>query len=272
MEKGIRLGTMTLASLKKTGQFDAVLRSFEWFHIGAEFCENLISKSICEEAAALQALGKKVCLLTPPVSGTGIGLLTSIFKELSKLAGRGRIAQSRLEITINDFGTLELAKRNRIPFRLNSGRLLYDNVFEGTRKTLKVHNALGLDFFRKLGIIRHEISTTGARRRTNFSRTGSDGPGSRKFHLTLYYPYLNLTSARACPVGMTRVPLKGCVNDTSCARECGICSFEINHPAIKEKLVLRGNTIFLDFPDKFYAGEKDLLSMKVDRLVYCPFP
>jgi hypothetical protein len=265
MEKGIRLGTMTLKALKKTGQAGAALRNFGWFYIGAEFCENLLTPALCEEAAALQSEGKKVCLLTPPVSGTGIKALDALFGKLAGLAGRGRIAPSRLEITVNDFGALELAKRRLPRFKLNSGRLLFDNIFEGTRKKLWVHSFGGLELFRELGVVRHEVSATGLRRRTNFSRAGRAGGG---FRLTLYYPYLNLTSARACPVGLADHPSSG----GACAKECLACSFEVDHPAITEKLIIRGNTVFLEFPRKFYSSEKDLRGMNVDRLVYCPFP
>ncbi len=268
--KGLRLGAMTLADLKRTGGFDAALRNFEWFYIGAEFCENLIAPSVCKDAAALQTLGKKVCLLTPPATEKGIALLDRIFRELSVLARRGRLDPAGLEITINDFGALELASGHRLPFGLNSGRLLYDNVFEGTRKALKVHNALGVEFFRKRGITRHELSTTGMRRRTNFS--GVLAGGARKFRLTLYYPYLNLTSTRTCLVGMRDVPPEESASGVSCARECRISSFALTHPFIEEKLLIRGNTVFLEFPDKFYASENDLRKMNVDRLVYAPFP
>ena len=53
IEKGIRLGTMTLADLEKSGGFDAAVRGFCWFYLGAEFCENLLGTSVCEEAVRL---------------------------------------------------------------------------------------------------------------------------------------------------------------------------------------------------------------------------
>ena len=263
---------MTLADLEKSGGFDAAVRGFGWFYLGAEFCENLLDASVCEEAVRLQGLGKKVCLLTPMLSEKGIGAVDAVFKKLSGLARRGKLDADRLEITVNDFGALELARRGRLPFKLNAGRLFYDNVFQWAGKQLKVHNGLALGFFREFGITRYELSTAGNLPGTNFDKGGTYGFDRRDFSITLYYPYLNLTSARACLVGMPYVPPEESAKGVSCALECRIGSFEIAHPSIKEKLCVRGNTVFLHFPDKFYGREKDLAGLRVDRLVYCPFP
>ena len=271
IEKAIRLGAMTLADLKKSGGLEAALSGFTRFYLGAEFCENLLDASVCEEAAWLQGRGKKICLLTPMLSEKGAGRLDSIFKKLLKLAKRGGIDAAGLEITVNDFGAVELAKRNRLPFRLNAGRLLRDNVFDDTWKAVKVHNGLALEFFRGLGITRFELSTIGSLPEVNFAKGGLYGFDPRAFKITLYYPYLNLTSTRTCLVGMRDVPPEESARGVTCARECRISSFTLAHPSIKEKLLIRGNTVFLEFPDKFYAAEKDLQKMNVDRLVYAPF-
>ncbi len=263
LEKGIRLGTTTLENLKKSGRLEAALRDYAWFYLGPEFCENLISGSVCEEAAWLQTRGKKICLLTPMLSEKGIGLLGPVFKKILNLARRGLIDPGRFEITLNDFGALELANRLRLPFGLSAGRLLCGNVL----------NRQALSSFSGLGIKRYELSTTGAGRK-NFR--GADlsrlDPELRRLKATLYYPYMNLTSTRTCLVGMPPVSPEEAVLGIFCRQECRICSFEMNHPWIKEKLIVRGNTIFLDFPDKFYASEKDLLKSNADRLIYCPFP
>jgi len=275
LEKGIRLGTTTLENLKKSGRLEAALRDYEWFYLGPEFCENLISGSVCEEAAWLQARGKKICLLTPMLSEKGIGLLGTVFKKILNLARRGHIAPGRFEITLNDFGALELAKRLRLPFRLSAGRLLCGNFLEVNifGNNIYLHNRLALKSFSGLGIKRYELSTTGAGR-NNFCEANLSclGPGLRRLKCTLYYPYMNLTSTRTCLVGMPPVSPEKSVDGVLCGQECRICSFEMNHPWIKEKLIVRGNTVFLDFPEKFYASEKDLLKLNADRLIYCPFP
>ncbi len=272
VEKGIRLGTLTLEDLRKTGGLEAALKGFERFYLGPEFCENLLSPSVCAEAAWLQRRGKKVCLLTPLLSEKGVGLLDAVFKRLSKLAKSGGLAPAGLEIAVNDFGAVELAKRNRLPFRLNAGRMLRDNVFDDTGRQIAVHNGRALDFFRGLGITRFELSTLGGRPDVNFGKGAVFGFDRRKFKLTLYYPYLNLTTTRTCLVGMRDVPPEESARGVDCALECRISSFELAHPSIKEKLLVRGNTVFLEFPERFYTSEKDLAVLNVDRLVYAPFP
>lgn len=272
VEKGIRLGAMTLANLRKSGGLAAALEGFERFYLGPEFCENLLDRSLLREAAWLQGRGKKVCLLTPLLSEKGAGLLDSLFKKLFRLAENGGLDPARLEITVNDFGAVELARKNRLPFRLNAGRMLRDNVFDDTGGKIAVHNGLALDFFRGLGITRFELSTLGTSPDLNFGKGRLYGFDRRKFRLTLYYPYMNLTTTRTCLVGMRDVPPEESARGVDCGRECLISSFELAHPAIKEKLLVRGNTVFLEFPEKFYASEKDLARMNVDRLVYAPFP
>lgn len=270
VEKGLRLGTRTLADLRKAGALDAALEDFDRFYIGAEFCENLLDKGVCAEVAALLRQGCKVCLLTPPLSEKGVRLLDGIFACLPR-PPRGA-ASDALEITVNDFGAVELARRRRLPFRLNAGRLLRDNVFDNTGKPLKVHNGEALAFWRGLGITRLELSTIGALPEVNFSDGKRYGFAKDDFRLTLYYPYLDLTSARACPLGMPDVKPGEAPRGVTCARECRVAAFELAHPLIKEKLLVRGNTVFLEFPGKFYSSEKDLEKMNVDRLVYEPYP
>ncbi len=271
IEKGIRLGPVTLAGLKRSGGMDAALRGFTRFYIGPEFCDNLLDVSVCAEAAWLQGRGKKICLLTPMLSEKGVGRLDAVFKKLLKLAENGEIDPAGLEITANDFGAIELAKRRGLPFGLNAGRLLRDNVFNYPPRGLKVHNGLALKFFRGLGIKRYELSTLGFRPEVNFGLGRHYGFNRGQFRITLYYPYLDLTSTRTCMVGMRDVPPDVSARGVECAKECLVASFQISHPAINEKLLVRGNTVFMEFPEKFYASEKDLAKMNVDRLVYCPF-
>lgn len=272
IEKGLRLGTMKLADLERAGSLEAALRNFGWFYIGVEFCENLLDVSVCDEAVRLQGLGKKVCLAVPMLGEKAAGVANVLFRRLGALAGRGRLDAKKLEITFNDFGALELAQRRRLPFRLNAGRLLQHNVFEGAGDWLHLHNGHVLKFFRELGVTRYELSTTGRRPRTNFGRGRLYGFDPKSFSVTLHYPYLNLTSSRACVLGMPDPRPGEAAESVRCARECRICPFEIRHPAIKEKLFLRGNTVFLRFPEQFYGSERELEKLRVDRLVYSPVP
>lgn len=272
VEKGIRLGTVPLGSLRGAGTLEDALRGFTRFYIGPEFCEDLLDEGLCTEAVRLRELGKKVCILTPMLGERGAAKLDRIFVKLSALAAKGRLDPAGLEVTVNDFGAVELAAKRRLPFRLNAGRLLRDNVFDTTGKPLKVHNGAALEFFRSLGITRFEIPTIGALPVSNFHEGRRYGFDRRSFRITLHYPYLDLTTTRACPTGLRDAVPGGRSGRAACARECLIGPFELRHPMIKEKLLIRGNALFLEFPEKFYSSEKELASLNIDRLVYSPFP
>ena len=267
MEHGIRLGgPVYLESRIKTA-----LKRFDWVYIGSEFCENLLETAVCSEAVRYQEMGKKVCLLTPLLTEKGVERLAAILTGLLKLIRAGRLDADRLEITINDFGALELAVGKKLPFSLNAGRQFSDNFFAREMDSIMIPNDLSLDFLAKRGISRYELSTTGTKPGTNYGLPGSWFP-SEKFSLTLYYPYLPLTTTRTCMVGMQYIGPENSMRGIDCRRECRACAFKVVHPGIKETLLVRGNTVFLEFPRQFYSSRKELDGLRVDRLVYCPFP
>lgn len=265
--KGIKTGTLTPAELKASGALAGALEKFGWFYIGAEFCENLLPEpaALARSAAFFLEKGKKVCVLTPPVSDAGLKKLAAALRLLRRL-GPG------VELTANDFGTVELAQDMGFPGKVNAGRLLYDNLFRLRRHTLQLVNAPALHFFTRQGMDRFEISTTGVRLRTNFGSAARLGFKPSELHLTLYYPYLNMTTTRTCLLGMPDVPPHESAEGIRCRQECRAASFEVKHPLIKEPLLVRGNTVFMHFPKQFYSSEKSLAAMRVDRLVYCPKP
>ena len=270
IEHGIRLGSRGLSGFKDPGRMTAMLGKFEWVYLGAEFCENLLEEGVCAEAVRLQKEGKKVCLLTPLLTEKGIGRLSAVFKKLRGLWRAGRLDAARLEITVNDFGAMALAAREKLPFKLSAGRQFSYNSFALMKDSVKVLNRLALEFFAQRGVDRYEISAAGAVPRTNFGK-GSCFAGE-KFSFSVYYPYLNLTTTRTCLVGMPYIAPEDSMREVSCRQECRACAFKVAHPWIKEKLLIRGNTVFMEFPEKFYSSEKELEALHVDRLVYCPFP
>lgn len=267
IEHGLRLTGQPYLDRK----VEAMIRRFDWVYLGPEFCENLLETGICSEVVKFRKMGKKVCLLTPLLTEKGLGTLAAIFKELGNLFRAGRLSAEGLELTINDFGALELAAREKLPFLLNSGRQFTPNCFTTPLGRIAVLNSPALDFFAERGISRYELSTCGARLKTNYGRPGSAYPKAR-FNLTLYYPYLPFAYTRTCLVGMEDIAPGDSIRAISCSRACRACTFEVIHPGIKEKLLVRGNTVFLEFNRKFYSSRKELERLRVDRLVYCPFP
>ncbi len=265
--KGIKISGLTPDRLAASGALEGALAKFDWFYIGAEFCENLIPPpaQLLRTAEFFLRRGRRVCLLTPPVSERGIKSLAAVFRKLRPLA-------AELELTANDFGTMELAAELGFGARVSAGRLLLDNLFIPSKTRLQLVNAEALRFFTSRGVSRFEISSAGAKPRSNFGEWRRRGFRPSDFSLTLYYPYLNMTTTRACLLGAPDIPPHGSVKGIFCRRECGAASFEVRHPLINEELLVQGNTVFMRFPRKFYSSEKDLEKLRVDRLVYCPKP
>ncbi|MCM2267831.1 MAG: hypothetical protein NDI60_08690 [Elusimicrobiales bacterium] len=271
VEKAIRLEARTAALLAAgRGKLAAGLKKFDSVYIGAEFCENLLPPpaELARQAAFFLKLGKQVRVLTPLVTEKGLGRLAGCIKTLLRLGGGAHAG--RIELTVNDIGAARLARELAPKLPVALGRLLYDNVFLFRKDTLRLVNPAALDFFAGLGIRRFELSGTGRFPKTNFGEKAVRAR-LKDFAVSLYYPYLNMSTARACMTGMEPRAPGEVFNGVLCRRECGVSSFRVAHPLIKEELLVRGNTVFLEFPEKFYTSERKLEQLRVDRLVYCPF-
>lgn len=272
LETGLRLGDRGSSRLPAAELSEALAR-FDWFYTGAEFCENLLKDAAWHEreVSSLLDKGVKVCLLTPPMSEKGLKVLRPVFRRLASVFGGDPRAAGRLEMTVNDFGALELAAEEGLCVPFSLGRLLYENMFFADRTKMLALNGEAVRLFAGLGVRRFEFSTTGRLMGTNLRKARSCGFNSGDISITLHYPYLNLTTARACAVGLPETGPEDSAGGINCRRECALCSFEVEQPLIKERLFVKGNTVFLKFPGKFYSSQAALLNRRVDRLVYSPF-
>lgn len=271
IEHAIRLGVMSFGELEGTGGLKAALDRFSWFYLGAEFCENLLTENICGDIARFQEKGGKVCFMTPPLSEKGTSRLKKIFSALRALEKAGKLDFSRLELSVNDFAALELARDCGLAVRISAGRIFYENVFTQNRGHLHALSRQALEVFRSLGLARYDISIPGKFPLSNFAGK-SYGLGKLDFNFSLHYPYLNLTTTRTCMVGMPDIRPHQSVDGINCSYECRACAFQVAHPWIREDLLVRGNTIFLKLRGKGCSSVKELKGLRVDRLVYAPFP
>lgn len=266
LEHCLKLGPV-LPPAAQAAKIVSSAAAYDRFYIGEEFCENLLPgpERLAAFAGALLTEGKKVCVLTPPVSDRGLAALEKLF---SALEGLGRRAGD-LELTVNDFGALALARRRLPGFVLGAGRALYRNAFRADKNSIRVIDPRALDGFAELGVRRFEVPA-GRGLKTNFSE-GAGVAGRRKFSLTMYYPYSSVTSARSCLLGTPAAARYGTASYVDCRRECLAASFEITNPCIKEKFFMRGNALFLKLAGK-PGPERRLLAARIDRLVYDPSP
>ena len=273
VEKAIHLSTLTLGDLRKMGAVDSILERFDWVHLGSEFCEQNFPADgdLLELADFFHQNGKGVCFLTPILSERGLDRLEGFLESVRGMAGGGRAA-GRVEITVNDYGALQLIGNKKIAARINAGRLLQHDVFRLLPGKLFLQNRYILELFKSSGVGRFEISTTGALFETNLADGERFGFDSSQLSLSLYYPYMNLASTRACFLGMKSGSPRDSSGGFKCELECRICGFEMDHHRVRNTFIIQGNTLFLRFPAKFYSSERELLERRVDRLVYCPFP
>lgn len=223
------------------------------FYIGEEFCEELQPPParLAAWAAALLAAGRKVCVLTPPPGDKGLAAFERLLGLLKKL----KAPAGRLELTVNDFGALEAARRLLPGAALAAGRALYKNAFRADGASLRAVDPRCLDGFAALGVRRFEAPLLRRGPRTNFAGAA----GRRAFRLTVHYPLCSLTSARAC---LLREPGPG----GRCRRGCLSGAFRLTHPFIGEKLLLRGNALYLEFQGGPGAGP----GPRIDRIVLDP--
>lgn len=269
LERGVKLISRPGAPGPDVAAAKKLLPHLDWIYLGAEFCENLLEDGFCGEAERWQAEGKKVCLLTPLLTERGVKALGSLGRRLMAACSAGRLDPARLELTVNDLGAAALAARERWPFKLAAGRQIAHNLLQLEKKHLKAVNRTTLAFFADLGVERFELSPAGRLPPVNF-RSRAFGLGRGAFKVTLHYPYLDLTTTRTCLVGMPYVAPKDSVSGINCMRECEACSFEVDHPWIKEKLQIRGNTVFAAFPKKVQYSPSEAGRLNADRLVYSP--
>lgn len=273
VEKGIHLSVLSLEELKGMGALDSILERFDCVHMGPEFCEHNFppDEDLLGLADFFHRNGKKVCFMTPVLSEKGLARLDGFLESFRRFA-RERVASDRFEISVNDYGALQSIAEKGIEVKINAGRLLQYDVFMLRRNKLSIQNRYILDHFESKGVSRFEISTIGTLFDTNLADSKRFGFKPQEIGLSLYYPYMNLASTRACFLGMKDGSSYGPDGALKCELECRACAFEMGHHRVRDKFVIQGNTLFLHFPKKFYSTERELLERRVNRLVYCPFP
>lgn len=254
MEKGLKLGP---GAFRDKAALRRVLKTFDWAYYGSEFCENLLEPGLADGLLLLNEQKKNVCLLTPLVTDKGLAALEKLFTALRKQRFNGRF-----EVSVNDFGVLDLIKRMRWDVPVSLGRQLSRNFALTTRDSFEVLNRDGLALLEELKVGRLEISLfSKPPRQRLFEETG-------KLRFTAFYPYMDVTSMRTCLLGMPDVPAGESPETVRCARECLLSSYRVKNERIKETLIVAGNTIFVEC-DGGQAASKGR-GLNIDRLVFCP--
>ncbi|EKD28398.1 MAG: hypothetical protein ACD_79C00311G0004 [uncultured bacterium] len=240
------------------------LKKINVIYYGSEFCEKLIPSldKITEVYDFCIKNNIKFAFITPYITSQSIDLLDSIFYKLSKILNK----ISPIEIIINDYGTLVLLRKYK---ELNKtfGRVLNkqkrDPRLEDTEFLVKwdiedegnLFNTFYLQKLKDENITRIEMDNV----KINFFNNNDF-----KFNLSLYYPYVFLTTTRLClfnrSFDVTNVEVIG-----ECNLQCTkLPFFELENKIMHKNLILKGNSIF--YTKKL--SKNILMKKNIDRVVF----
>jgi hypothetical protein len=251
MEKAIKLNVFNFNKLDES----KIVKDYDFIYLGSEFCENLLDLDCIKPIKKLNIWGKRICFLTPIVTDKGIKLIDFLLKEISKIKFK-----NRLEISVNDFGVLNLIYRKyKGRFTINIGRHLSRNFFTIKKDMIEISTVEGINFLNSLNIKRFEIS--------NFSKMPSIDYKRKKnkFKLTMFYPYTHVSTTRMCMLGMPDIRHEDSIDGINCNKECLICDYKVKNQKIKEELIVKGNSVFVRYENNFIM---DRVKLNVDRIVF----
>lgn len=174
-------------------------QEFKYLYFGNEFCEYRIPKSnqvknfleICEKEELIPVF------VTPVVTDFGLERIDDCLKYLNSYNGK-------LSIVVNDYGVMELLKRDNIKFEIIAGRIL-DKLSHESRASYedlyKYYDKEGLKYAMTPGIL--SKSHRKVLDKYNVVRYEFDFPKigivtSTKTRLSLYWPYSYETTGRVC--------------------------------------------------------------------------
>lgn len=252
-----------ISSLKN---LDLVSASHTRLYFGVEFCERLIpSREELSCALAFAHKNKKdFTFVTPFVTDAGIKKLAPLLDHLASKA-------SAAEIVVNDWGLLNILKERSWQGPIALGRLLtkqkrgprimniLDKLPQGAVEHFRQSNVdvpVLAGFLSRNGVSRVELDNL----LQGISRPDPALRGS------LYYPYAYVTVTRYCLAAFSKNRAGSLRSIPECRKECQEMEFELSHPGMPVKLLLKGNTQF--FENAVLPENLDLLN--IDRLVFQP--
>lgn len=277
MEKAIHITNLKNLRYFRENQYQRIY----W---GVEFCQNLIpTLSDTQEVlrfARKNSLG--FTFVTPFAAEAGLGKLKQLFHWFRK-------KKESPEVVVNDWGILEyLHSEFEDYFKLTLGRLLVRQQRDPAMKKVVekqlpfpvkckdgkiriivhsppgkryregmkdscINSALLGDFLAKLGIQRVELNNL--IQGLNFKDC--------RFKLSLYTPYVYISTSRFCPMGSKRQKV---YRINVCHRECQKYYDILRNKAIGKLIYKRGNTTFYKNP----VDIKKAKTEEIERVVFQP--
>jgi len=236
-------------------------------YFGAEFCQNLIPcleglKFIMDFASKNK---KDLTLVTPYVTNRGIDALRPLLEYAVRRA-------PRMEIVVNDWGVLRMAKKDYAISNFVLGRLLTKQ-----KRGPRISNLTGIvpeemmDHFKKASVdnppLREFLAGQGINRiELDNLLQGLIRP-SDSLKASLYVPFAYITTTRYCLTApKENKEARSFRSISSCNKECQAHLFHLEQAHMPVKIFLKGNT-------QFFKNENlpnNLEGLNIDRLVYQP--
>jgi len=255
--------------ISKQQQLDFIRDDFTRLYFGAEFCERLIPDP--EEALRVADFahdrGLGLTLMTPYVTDAGLERILLLLEAVRKTC-------RPVEVVFNDFGVLDLLRKEFPEFVPVLGRLL-----NKTKRGPRIMNILeklpgscrdyfescvlsvgaACDFLKKRSVCRVEFDN-----QLQGIRLENTDPGIAK---SLYVPYVFVSTTRYClSAGCDDEARMDFVGVAPCARQCRDYVFQLDNPVMRVPLLRRGNAVF-------YVNDRmpeSLTDGQFDRIVVQP--
>ena len=247
-------------SIYRRSVLEFIIYPVQRIYYGTEFCELRIPS--CNELEfmfeQIQNLGLNITFLTPPVTNYGIERIKKIIPLLKKY---------RCEVSVNDYGVLELLQSQSFEGNVISGRILDKSYHDGRMNSYMLSsytNENGNTYLRspavaakqyqalllKHGIQRYDIDVPlyGVDLSSKLEST----------HFSAYLPYGYVTTGRNCMMRNVGIDDYGGFDLTNsiCARKCKyydqlmeqpISGIQLNPDGSRRRsihMMRKGNTIF----------------------------
>jgi hypothetical protein len=240
------------------------LTKYKYIYFGSEFCEKKIPLVLtavkifdfCEKNEKIPVL------LTPPLTEVGLTILKKLINELKKF-------YIEFEITINDFGLIEVLKQES-QIKMNCGRLLIKmkkgpEITSGALKEVpenfkdnSLSNPFFIEFIKQFNINRFEVDLP-------FQGINLPSENLTNGNMSLYLGNSVLSVTRRC------IYAKSDTKDydykiNGCKKECLNCIIVKSNKHYDEPVYVAGNAEFL-------VGEMQInesLRGKFNRIVMFP--
>lgn len=244
---------------------------FTRLYFGNEFCERLFPslKDINQVMDFVRKQQIAFSLVTPYVTNEGLKKWREIIEKVAE-------ENPQSEVIFNDWGIFRTIRGistelvpvlGRLMTKIKRGPRLMnviDTLPQDAVKHLQSTN-LSVPAYHKFlinkGIKRVELDYP--LQDINLNGVGSD------IHLSLYIPFVYVTTTRFCLVASCDIPeKKGMVGIFPCKKECQKYTFTLDNPIMPCTLIRKGNTIF--YKNEKIPTSNELKEKKIDRLIIQP--